>query len=116
MRELAQEQYVPRSAYLEREQLRLELEGDLASQTSRLQELQAQIASAEEQKSSLIAESIQVNLERIRESRQKIESLRQEQIKAGQVLLYTRLTAPSPAPSSNWPCIPSAAWSWRRKS
>ncbi|WZB61820.1 HlyD family type I secretion periplasmic adaptor subunit [Achromobacter xylosoxidans] len=94
LRELAQEQYVPRSAYLEREQLRLELEGDLASQTSRLQELQAQIASAEEQKSSLIAESIQVNLERIRESRQKIESLRQEQIKAGQVLLYTRLTAP----------------------
>lgn len=94
LRELANEQYVARNAYLEREQLRLELEGDLASQRSRLKELQAQISSAEEQKASHIAESLRVNLERIRESRQKIASLRQEQIKAGQVLLYTRLTAP----------------------
>jgi len=74
--------YVSRHAWMEKEQLRLDQEGELATQQSRLAEIRAALRETQSQRLALIAESRRQWLDAAEEGQQKAESLRQELLKA----------------------------------
>jgi hemolysin D len=91
---LLAEQYVSKHGYMEREQVRIEQEGELAAQRERFQEQSAALLEVEKQKAELIATTRRTLLDRLHDSEQKIAAFTQDTIKARQRGQLLRLTAP----------------------
>ena len=86
--------YVSRHAWMEKEQARLDQEGELATQQSRLAEVRAALRETQGQRTALIAESRRQWLDAAEEGQQKAESLRQELLKASARNKLMRVVAP----------------------
>ncbi|MDD2669910.1 HlyD family type I secretion periplasmic adaptor subunit [Zoogloea sp.] len=91
---LVDENFVSRHGYLEREQVRIEQEGDLANQRSRLKEIEASLRETKGQRTELIAETRRLSLDSINDGQQKVGSLEQELVKADTRGRLMQLTAP----------------------
>lgn len=91
---LADQAYVSRHGYLDKEQQRIELEADLAAQQSRLRELAAAIAEGHSQRAALIAETRRSALDSLEEARQKDVTFAQEEHKAAIRGRQMTITAP----------------------
>ena len=94
LRNLLQQNLVARHTYLEREQVRLEQEGDLATQRSRLTELDAAIRESASRRRELTAEVRRVTLDSITDGKMKGAALEQEFIKTASRDRLMRLLAP----------------------
>jgi len=94
LRNLLQQNLVARHTYLEREQVRLEHEGDLATQRSRLTELDAAIRESASRRRELTAEVRRVTLDSITDGKMKGAALEQEFIKTASRDRLMRLLAP----------------------
>ena len=92
--ELAAKNYVSRHEYLEKQQVRIEQEGELATQKSRIGEIGAAILSARRQREELIASTRRATLENLGNAAQKTAELRQEYIKADAHDRFMTLKAP----------------------
>jgi hemolysin D len=79
---LVDQKFVSEHGYLEKEQLRIEQEGDLATQRSRLKELAAALQEGRNQRSALIAETRRLALDSLNEAEQKSATAAQELVKA----------------------------------
>lgn len=86
--------FVSRHAWLEKEQARLDQEGELATQQSRLSEIRAALRENQGQRIALVAETRRQLLDAAAEGSQKAESLKQELLKAQVREKLTRITAP----------------------
>ncbi len=86
--------FVSKHGYLEREQTRIEQEGGLANQISKLKEIQASLLEAQRQHAELIAEVRRTNLDSLNEGEQKTNTLEQELIKANTHYQLTKVRAP----------------------
>jgi hemolysin D len=86
--------YVSRHAWMEKEQLRLDQDGELATQRSRLAEVTAALKETQGQRSALIAEHRRRWLDAAEEGQQKADSLQQELHKASARHQRMRVTAP----------------------
>jgi hemolysin D len=91
---LVDKNFVSKHGYLDREQVRIEQEADLANQKSRLQEIDAGIRQARSQRAELSAETRRIHLDSVNEGQQKIAALEQEQLKADARNRLTTLTSP----------------------
>ncbi|HPT50726.1 MAG TPA: HlyD family type I secretion periplasmic adaptor subunit [Accumulibacter sp.] len=91
---LVDQNFVSQHGYLEKEQLRIEQEGDLAAQRSRLQELVAALAEGHEQRRGLVAETRRLALDSLDDAEKKIGVLAQELVKASSRSRLLTLTAP----------------------
>lgn len=91
---LTEQNFVSQHAYLERDQIRIEQEGDLATQKSRVVELEAAINANIAQRNLMRAEFRRTLLTTLNEATQKADSLQQELVKADQRGRLMRLTAP----------------------
>jgi hemolysin D len=94
LRNLLQQNLVARHTYLEREQVRLEQEGDLATQRSRLTELDAAIRESASRRRELTAEVRRVTLDSITDGQMKSAALEQEFLKTASRDRLMRLLAP----------------------
>lgn len=92
--DLAEQQYVPRHAYLEKQQALLDVEKNIAVQISRDGELKAAKRESERRRDSLVAQSSREMLDLEQQSLQKIASTSQELIKAQQRDNFMSLAAP----------------------
>lgn len=92
--ELAAKNYVSRHEYLEKQQVRIEQEGELAAQKSRIGEIGAAVISARRQREELIASTRRATLENLGNAMQKAAELRQEYIKADAHDRFMTLKAP----------------------
>lgn len=92
--ELLQQQYVPRHAYLEKQQALLDQERDLAVQNARLVEVQASRREAERRRQGILAQTRRAMLDLQQQSLQKAAALKQELNKAEQRDQLMSLTAP----------------------
>ncbi len=86
--------FVSRHAWLEKEQARLDQEGELATQRSRLSEISAALRETQGQRSALVAETRRLMLDAAAEGAQKAESLKQEWLKAQSRENLMRIAAP----------------------
>ena len=91
---LADSDNVPKDAYLQREQQRIDQEGDLATNRSRLKEIAAGLAATQEQKNALLTEVSRNQLDSLNEANQRAAALAQELIKAQSRNELMRLVAP----------------------
>ncbi|AOY98752.1 hemolysin secretion protein D [Cupriavidus sp. USMAHM13] len=91
---LVERKFVSQHGYLEREQVRIEQEADLAAQRSRLRELAASLREAQEQRTALSAETRRSALESLADGQQKAAALAQEWHKAETRARLMRLVAP----------------------
>jgi hemolysin D len=91
---LVEKNFISRHGFLEREQVRIEQEGDLARQRSRLKELAAGILEGRNQRTALIAETRRLALDSLNEAEQKSSTFGQELIKADSRGKLMTLTAP----------------------
>lgn len=91
---LVDKNFVSKHGYLDREQVRIEQEADLANQKSRLQEIDAGIRQARSQRAELSAETRRIHLDSVNEGQQKVAALEQEQLKADARNRLTTLTSP----------------------
>lgn len=93
-KDLEEKNFISRHGYLEKEQIRIEQEGDLATQRSRLRELAAALLEGKNQRAALIAETRRQALDSLNEAEQKSSSFGQELIKADSRGKLMTLTAP----------------------
>jgi hemolysin D len=93
-RNLASRHFVSMHDVLEQEQSRIERQGDLASQRSRLNEIKTALQEVQAQRQEIIAGTLRVSLDSIAEGQQKIASLEQELLKANTKSGLMRLTSP----------------------
>lgn len=93
---LVKENFISQQGYLEREQVRIEQEQDLATSRSRVAEIRAALLEAQQQQATLAAETRRQLLDQHNLAEQKAASLEQELIKAEQRGRLMRLTAPVP--------------------
>jgi hemolysin D len=91
---LVGQNFISEHGYLEKEQLRIEQEADLATQKSRLKELAASLQEGRGQRTSLLAETRRIALDSLNEAEQKMTSYGQELIKAESRGRLMTLTAP----------------------
>ena len=91
---LVDKNFVSNHGYLEKEQLRIEQEADLATQRSRIKELAAALNEGRSQRTALIAETRRVTLDTLNEAEQKTTGNSQELVKAETRDKLMRLTAP----------------------
>jgi hemolysin D len=91
---LVKENFISRHGYLEREQSRIEQEQDLASSRSKVAEIRAALAEAQQQQATLAAETRRQLLDQHNLAVQKAASLKQELVKADQRGRLMRLSAP----------------------
>lgn len=91
---LLEQQFVPRHAYLEKQQALLDLERDLTVQQGRVIELKATKKEAERRREGILAQTRRAMLDLQQQSEQKVSSLTQEVRKAAQRDHLMRLTAP----------------------
>ncbi|UVK96695.1 HlyD family type I secretion periplasmic adaptor subunit [Pseudomonas sp. B21-048] len=93
-KELLDQQYVPRHAYLEKQQALLDQNRDMAVQQARVIELNASRKEAERRRQSILAQTRRTMLDLQQQSEQKAASLTQELRKAEQRDHLMSLTAP----------------------
>lgn len=93
-KDLVEKKFVSEHGYLEKEQARIEQEGDLATQRSRLKELTAALEEGRNQRVALIAETKRIALDSLNEAEQKATGNAQELIKAESRGKLMTLTAP----------------------
>ena len=93
-KQLSERNFMSRHAWMEKEQQRLEQEGELATQRSRESEIEAALRESREQRNALITETRRQLLDNWLEGRQKSAALEQELIKARSRLELTQLRAP----------------------
>ena len=93
-KDLSERNFVSRHAWMEKDQLRLEQEADLATQRSRSVEIRSALRETQGQRVSLIAELRRQMLDAIADGEQKSAAFRQEMIKAASRQNYRRLLAP----------------------
>ena len=91
---LVNQDFVSKHGYLEREQIRIEQEADLANLRSRLKEIEAALRDTRSQRVGLMAETRRINLDSITEGHQNVAALEQELLKAGLRGKLMRLTSP----------------------
>ena len=91
---LVSQNFVSRHGYLEREQVRIEQEADLANQRSRLSEIQAALREAQGQRQALLAETLRATLDSTSEAQQRLDALDQERTKADSRGRLMRLISP----------------------
>ncbi len=91
---LVGQNFISEHGYLEKEQLRIEQEADLATQKSRLKELAASLQEGRSQRIALVAETKRLALDSLNEAEQKVTSYGQELIKAESRGKLMTLTAP----------------------
>lgn len=77
-RNLADKNFISRHGYLEKEQARIELEADLATQRSRLTEILASLRTANASLAALASETRRIQFDSVNEGMQKADSLAQE--------------------------------------
>jgi hemolysin D len=94
LREMVDLRYVTRHDYLERKQINIEQQADLANQRSRLDEIQAAMREANGQSTAMTAETRRMSLDSITEGQQKAASLAQELKKAETHSRLMQLVAP----------------------
>lgn len=92
--ELLQKNFISKHAYLDKQQARIEQDGDLASERSRIQELTAAIASQREELEALRANFRSDALDKLRDAREQAAQSGEDDRKAGHRQALTRLTAP----------------------
>lgn len=93
-KDLADQEYIPRHAYLEKQQVLLDQERQLAVQISQLNEFNSAIQSAEKQKKTLIAQTRRAMLDLEQQSNLKAISIKEELKKAQQHNSLMTLTSP----------------------
>lgn len=93
-KDLVEKNFISRHGYLEREQARIEMEADLATQRSRLKELEAGLREGRNQKAELAAQTRRQALDSLNEAGQKAAGFDQEIIKANTRGKLMTLTAP----------------------
>lgn len=91
---LVNQDFVSKHGYLEQEQTRIEHEGDLANQQSRLKEIDASLLETKSQRANLMAETRRINLDSINDGTQKAASLAQDLVKANEHYKLMTLRAP----------------------
>ena len=91
---LVTEKFMSQHGYLEREQIRIEQEQDLALARAKVQEIRATLLEAQRQQTTLTAETRRQLLDQHNFATQKAASLDQELVKADQRNRLMRLTAP----------------------
>jgi hemolysin D len=91
---LVEKNFVSNHGYLEKEQQRIELEADLATQRSRIKELGAALAEGRSQRTALVAETRRITLDTLNEAEQRTTGNSQELVKAETRDKLMRLTAP----------------------
>ena len=91
---LVKENFMSQHGYLEREQIRIEQEQDLALARAKVMEIRAALIEAQRQQATLTAETRRQLLDQHNLAAQKAASLDQELIKAEQRNRLMRLTAP----------------------
>jgi hemolysin D len=91
---LVSQNFISQHGYLDKEQARIEQEADLATQKSRLKELDAALAEGRSQRLGLIAETRRAALDSLNDGQQKAIAQAQEGIKAEQRGKQTQLIAP----------------------
>jgi hemolysin D len=79
---LVDQNFVSRHGYLEREQVRIEQEADLANLRSRLKEIEAALREVRGQRDELVAQTRRASLDGVTEGQQKASALEQELLKA----------------------------------
>lgn len=93
-KDLAAQEYIPRHAYLEKQQVLLDQERQLAVQISQLNELNSAIQAAEKQKQTVIAQTRRTMLDLEQQSNLKAISINEELKKAQQRNSLMTLTSP----------------------
>lgn len=93
-KDLVEKNFVSKHGYLEKEQIRIEQEADLATQHSRLKELTAALQEGRSQRTALIAETRRLTLDSLSEAEQKTVTYSQELVKAESRGKLMTLTAP----------------------
>ena len=91
---LVTENFISKHGYLEREQARIEQEGDLAAQRSKAKEIEAALRAAQQQRNALTAQTRRAQLDSLTEGEQKVAAFTQEYIKAQSRNQLMQLTAP----------------------
>lgn len=91
---LADQKFVSRHGYLEREQSRIEQEADLANLRSRVTETEAALRETQGQRAELRAELRRASLDSITEGQQRAAALEQELLKAHSRDSLMRLVSP----------------------
>ncbi|AUH50624.1 hemolysin secretion protein D [Chromobacterium sp. ATCC 53434] len=92
--ELLGKNFISRHAYLDKQQARIEQQGDLASQQSRIRELAAAIASQREELQALSADFRRDALDKLREAREQATQSGEDVKKTDRRQALTRLAAP----------------------
>lgn len=93
-RSLVEKNFISRHGYLDKEQARIEQEGDLATQRGRARELQAAIAQGRAELEAMVAETRRVALESLNEAEQRIAAFGQDYAKADSRNRMMTLIAP----------------------
>lgn len=93
-KDLVERNFMSKHGYLEREQSRIEMEADLATQKSRYAELEAAIREGKGQRAALVAETRRTALDSLNEAEQKLNTYRQEYVKADNRGRQAMLVAP----------------------
>ncbi|EJN08139.1 HlyD family type I secretion periplasmic adaptor subunit, partial [Herbaspirillum sp. YR522] len=94
LKDLAERRFVSHHGYLEREQVRIEQEGDLDNLRARLREIEASLREADSQKSEIVAQARRATLDTLTRALQQQASLEQELAKAELQGRLTELRAP----------------------
>ena len=93
-KDLVDKNFMSKHAYMEKEQIRIEQEADLATQRSRIKELAAALQEGRGQRASLVAETRRLALDSLNEAEQKATTYGQELVKAESRGKLMTLTAP----------------------
>lgn len=93
-KDLVEKTFVSAHAYLEKEQQRIELEADLATQKGRVAELSAALREGRNQRAALVAETRRIALDSLADGEQKAAALGQEAVKAATRSRLLTLAAP----------------------
>lgn len=93
-KDLVDKNFVSKHGYLEKEQVRIEQEADLATQKSRLKELTAALQEGRGERTALVAETRRLALDSVNEAEQKATTYGQELVKAQSRGKLMTLTAP----------------------
>ena len=93
-KKLLERNFVSKHGYLEREQVFIEQEADLANQRSRVNEIEAALREARGQRAVMTAETRRISLDSITDGQQKAAELEQELLKADSRSKLMQLTSP----------------------
>lgn len=91
---LMDKNFISKHGYLDQERERIEQEGDLSSQRSRIREIDAALREAKGQREELTAQTRRSLLDSVTEGQQKRDALEQELVKADSRGRLMRLTSP----------------------